>query len=726
MIDQFYNKLAQETTCELKFDEISRIIYSIDASIYEVQPIGVALPKTQGDLQKTIQIAAGFRYPIIPRGGGTGITGGCLGEGLILDLSKYLNRILSLDLDKKEVRCEPGITQDRLNAFLAPHGYRLGPDTSTGNRATLGGMAANHAAGAHSLYYGTMVDAIKELELILSTGEKIDLYPLSFDEWQQKLSLPEHEGRIYRALEEIRINYRKQIYAHYPPLPRRASGYTLDRLIAPFPLNPAQLIIGSEGTLGVIASLTLKIVKKPSHLKMLLLGFDSMLKAMQAVPSLLKTSPSALDMVDDKILTAGLKAPSLRGKLNWLPMVPSTLLIAEFQEKAHFSEDFSFQGMIFSKWIETTEEMQNVWEVRKAGLGLLLSKRSYSRAIAFIEDIAIPPERLPFFMERFLHYLKKKGKQAGIYGHAGSGCLHIRPYIDLRSPSEVALMKEIMQDTARLVQEMGGAMSGEHGDGLIRSWLNETLFGPDIINAFSILKRAFDPFELMNPHKILDPFSVEKNLRISPLPYPSSFLSFEKEGGLSLAADLCNGNGACRKGEGVMCPSFQVTGDEYDSTRARAQTFRDVLRHPKKDLADEDLHAILDLCIQCKGCKTECPSQVDIAKMKSEALFYLQEKNGYLLRNKIFAYLDKMTERAFPFRKIYNSFAASFLGKKIFSWIGIAAPIPLFSLPAIFFFHSNSRPTSRKTRYFTQRYLHRILLSRSGASCCSRAQPFGI
>lgn len=634
---------------ELHSDPLSKKIYSLDASIYEVEPLAIAIPKSVLDLQNIIKIAFKYRLPIIPRGAATGITGGCLGKGLIIDTSKYLKKMV---IREGMAVCEPGVIQDDLNDALSPLGLRLGPDTSTGDRATLGGMAANNAAGARSLHFGSMVDAVESIDLVLFSGEIIHFGPLNEKEWQEKLKLATQEGAIYRAAEEVRTKYKNAILKHFPKLPRRSSGYQIDRLLKPFPLNLAEIIVGSEGSLGVISSLSVKLAKKPDYLEIHLFPFDSMQAAMKAVIPLLKTSPIALEMIDDKIMTAG--------KLPFLPNIPKVLLIAEYPEPRASS------ALILKDQVS----MNSLWSVRKNGLGLLLSKRSYSRAIAFIEDVAVPPERLSEFMDRFLSYLQEKGKDAGIYGHVGPGCLHIRPYVDLRNTAEIALMKTIMRDVAHMVKDLGGAMSGEHGDGLIRSWLNETLFGKEIIEAFQTIKNAFDPYGQMNPHKIVQPLPLENDLRKAPSQNPATFLKFD--GGLALSADLCNGNGTCRKMAGVMCPSFQVTHDEYDTTRARANAFRDILQNPSRKVDEEPLHDILDLCIQCKGCKKECPSSVDMAKMKSEALYHYQQKHGRSFRSWIFAHIDTLCK--LPFKAFAN-----FMGKYLYKLGGLAHPPPLFA-----------------------------------------------
>ena len=660
--------LKEETECELFFDAISQTIYSVDASIYEVKPLGIALPKSKQDVQKAVELAARWKVPIIPRGAATGITGGCLGEGLILDFSRYMTKILFLE--SRRVVCQPGVIQDELNLFLSQHHLRLGPDTSTGDRATLGGMAGNNAAGARSLFYGKMVDAVEEIELILASGLKVRFGPLSEVEWRAKLALQTEEGAIYRTAEEIRTTYAQAIKESFPPLPRRASGYNLDRLDD---LNLAKVIVGSEGSLGVITEMTLKVVPKPDYFELCLFKFKNVIEAMETVPALLKEEPIALELIDEKILAAAKQAPSMQGKLHGFMAEPAVLLVIEFQTLMAEGVAQRFNHLP-SQIVRDPAAMQHVWDVRKSGLGLLLSKRAYSRAIAFIEDLSIPPMQLATFMESFLDYLKREGKEAGIYGHAGAGCLHIRPYMDFKHPEDLQQMKKMMQELASMVHDFGGAMSGEHGDGLIRSWLNEQFFGKEIYQAFQKLKTAFDPHNLMNPHKIVHPLPLENNLRHSQREEPKTFLSFAKEGGFALSTDLCNGNGLCRKSKGVMCPSFQVTGQEYDSTRARANALRSI-----PDLSSPDLVAILDLCIECKGCKGECPSEVDMAKMKSEVLYQHQQRYGYSLRSRLFAYVDTLNRLSYPFRSIYNWFLRSSLGRYLFKQLGIVSPLPSFA-----------------------------------------------
>lgn len=653
-------------------DTLTRVLYSTDASILEVTPQAVAFPANDEELEHVVDYAIQNKLSITPRGAGTGITGACLGGGIVLDCARHLHSILHIDPIHKKATVEPGVIQDDLNKALKPHHLRLGPDTSTGDRATIGGMIANCAAGSRSLRYGTMREAIDSVELLLSTGETLHLCPLSEEKWKEKCLLGNREGEIYRALEKIRTHYKNAIQEAFPKLARRSSGYALDTLLEPFPINPAKLIAGSVGTLGIIKKATLHLAEPIKNPILGLISYASLQEAFEDVIRLLSYKPAALELIDEKIMVAGIQSPSLRGKIDFIDNPHRTMIIAEFEKE-------TLPPNVFEKIVHEPQKMSQVWDLRKAGLGLLLSKRSYSRAIAFIEDLSIAPSHLAPFMKKFLAYLKKQGKEAGIYGHVGPGCLHIRPYIDLREADEVALMKNMMQDITQMIKEEKGALSGEHGDGLIRSWLYPELFGKEICKAFSELKHAFDPHGLMNPHKIVNPLPIDSFLKKSPKHEPDTFFSFKKEGGFSLAVDLCNGNGACRKKEGVMCPSFQATQNEYDSTRARANALRSLLNGKLSTdaLNNPEIHAILDLCLQCKGCKTECPSQVDMAKMKSETLFHWNKTHGPSLRDRLFASIDTLSRFGYPLRLLLNPLLQS----SLFKWLMrlSSKPLPSFS-----------------------------------------------
>lgn len=687
-MDKLFKDLKANLRGDVHNDELRRKIYSVDASIFEVEPLGIVVPLDKNDLQIALSIAKQHRIPVTARGAATGITGGCLGKGLIIDTSKYMNNILEINIEQEYAVIEPGVIQDRLNEELAPHGYRLGPDTSTGNRATIGGMAANNAAGARSLFYGRMVDHVSEIELALAGGQLINFKELSWKEFFHKTTLNGIEGDIYRQIDSILKESGKAIVEHFPNIPRHVSGYNLDALLNKQSVNLSKLIVGSEGTLGVITKIKVKIAKKPRHTGICVIHVLDMIKGLYQIKKMLAFKPMALELIDDNILEGARHSPAVKNKLSWLQGNPTAVFVAEFEDATEEGvskklEDFeSFVktlniGYAFTL-LKDPKLISHVWEVRKAGLGLLLSKRSYNRAIAFIEDLSIAPEKLPSFMEEFCSYLKSVGKEAGIYGHIGSGCMHIRPYIDLRSQNELALMKKMMLHIAEMVSKYDGALSGEHGDGLIRSWLNEKMFGKEIFAAFNKVKKAFDSENLMNPGKIVGGPGVDENLRLSPnskqVTIPT-FLDFSGEGGFELAADLCNGNGQCRKAEAVMCPSFQATLDEFDTTRARAQSLRSIIhgKTPVEEFTGQALHDVMDLCIECKGCKRECPSQVDMAKMKSEFLYQYQEKHGYSFRSWIFANLHRLNRWSAPFATIYNLVMLSKPVKWLLESIGITS-----------------------------------------------------
>ncbi len=692
MKDLFFEELKQKTEAEIHFDEIHNRIYSVDASIFEMMPIGVAIPKTTDDLTRIIKIAHKYQVPVIARGAATGITGGCIGKALIIDLSKYLKNILEINIEDEYVVVEPGVVQDQLNEALSSFGYRLGPDTSTGNRATIGGMMANNSAGARSLLFGKMVDHVLEMDLSLENGETIHLKPLDIFGFEKKLAEQTAEGSIYREIDKVLTEYKHEIETHFPKIPRRVSGYNLDLLNFHDSFNLCKLITGSEGTLGIASKIKLRISKKLKSLGLSVIHFHDMADGMKAIPYLLSFDPVSLEMIDDIIINLGVNTKSMQGELEFLDKKAKMIFIAEFQgdteeivkEKLKtFQQQLKIKNIGYGH-VSLTEkkEMDALWNMRKSGLGLLLSKKSYTRAIAFIEDLSIPPGNLYIFMTKFLEYMKKNHKTAGIYGHVGSGCMHIRPYINLREPDDLQMMEKIMLDVTDLVLEHGGAMSGEHGDGMIRSWLTEKCFGPRLYEAFVRVKKAFDPQNLMNPGKIVNGQPLLQNLRQSPateIATIKTFLDFSKEGGFDLAIDLCNGNGMCRKKESVMCPSFQASEDEYDTTRARAQVLRGIINShfPKEDLTSKQVNEVLDLCIECKGCKTECPSHVDMAKIKSEVLYQTIQKNGAPLRSYLFGHIALINKLNSKFGSLFNYIIETRIFKNILEKVGITKERPL-------------------------------------------------
>lgn len=697
-MSSFIQQLKERVSGEVRTDPLSLRQYSVDASIYELTPSVILLPKNKEDIFIAVQLAHQYKVPVSSRGAATGITGGCLGTGLIIDTSKYLRTIHGVNLEQEWALVDPGVVQAQLNDALAPHGYRLGPDTSTGNRATVGGMLANNSAGAHSLIYGRMVDHIQEVELVLYDGTVLHLGPVSTEQAQKFSQSDSHEGRIYREVLRIQQEYAEDIRNSFPDIPRRVAGYNLDELLKEGPLNLAKLVAGSEGSLGVITEIKVGISKRVPVTGIVALQFEDLIEGLSHVPQLLKHHPIALELIDEQIIEMGRLSPSMRGKIHWIKGEPAALFVAEFGGKTEqevseklssFVEFCKKECIAYAReCFLLPEDIANVWKVREAGLGLLMSRRSYSRAIAFVEDVSVAPEQLAPFMKKFRFCLAEKDKIAGIYGHIGPGCVHVRPYVDLRKQEDLEIMEQLMHESMQLLLEYEGSLSGEHGDGLLRSWTHEIMYGPKILQAFRELKEAFDPEGLMNPGKIVPNQGFLENLRASPkqpvvsLPHA---LDWSREGGFELSIDMCNGNAACRKRTGTMCPSFHVTGDERDTTRARAQSLRALVtgRMDQTALTDPELLKVLDLCLECKGCKTECPSQVDMAKMKSEVLHQYQETHGYSFRSRIFGSLGSINRLGCFFAPVSNWIAQSSLGKKLNETLGIHSKrqLPPFASP---------------------------------------------
>ena len=716
------SELADCVQGEVKADFFSKRIYSIDASIYQIEPMGVVYPKNCQDILQVITFAKKHHIPIIPRGAGTGVAGGCLGKGLIIDVSKYMNRILEVNYDKEFAICEPGVIQDQLNAELSARGYRLGPDTSTGNRATIGGMVANNAAGSHSMWYGKMVDCVLETDLILSNGKRINL---SSGENQQSATKSEPGkglSNIYRVISDIRANLREEICDRFPKIQRRVSGYNLDELVNDKPLNLAKLITGSEGTLGIITGTKLEISRKPPFTGVCIIFFDDLIRALSVVEDILEFKPFAVELIDHHILQNASSNPLLRKKNKWLTKIPAAILVVETtgESESQLVDKLNALDSKVNRYrpkpkvvrLVDTPAIQEVWKLRKAGLGLLMARRTNERAIAFLEDLAVPVPSLAKFIREFRSYIRSSGKEAGFYGHAGVGCIHVRPMLDLRKGHDIEIMVKMMEDISDMVLSYGGAISGEHGDGLVRSWLNEKMFGPKIYAAFNAIKVGFDPENLMNPGKIVNGQGPRENLRIGPEIHSRTIetaIDFENEGGFEFALSMCNGNGECRKTmNGTMCPSFHVTNDEKDTTRARAQSLLAALAKDNSisKFSSEDLYDIMELCIQCKGCKSECPSQIDMAKMKAEFLNHYYQSHRRPFRDYFFGSVDKFNRIGSMLSPFSNKLNNSSIHRRIMTIFGLdlRRELPTFAVEKFSKWFKKNQPGLRKT------YRDRVLL----------------
>ncbi len=716
-MDALEQELKQYVKGEVRFDRFSRVLYSTDASIYEMEPIGVVIPKGEEDVAAVVRIAGENGVPLLPRGGGTSLAGQAVGRAVVVDMSKFMNRVLEVNPEEQWVRVQPGIVLDELNAHLRPSGLFFAPDVAPSNRATIGGMVGNNSCGARSIIYGKTVDHVKELRVLLAGGEEVVFKPLTKEAFQAKARLKTLEGQIYREVQRIVEANRGEILTRYPKIMRRVGGYNLDEFVKDGELNLAKLVVGSEGTLATILEAKLNLVPRPKMAALTVVHFQEFLEAMEATNEILPFGPSAVELIDKMIIDLTRETLEYARRMTFVQGDPEALLLVEFYGTSLDELRAKVEGMeerlkrkgfgyAFVKVFDQ-EEQANVWKVRKAGLGLLQGIKGDRKPIAFVEDTAVSPEHLPQYIRRFREILKEHGTTAGYYGHTSVGCIHIRPLINLKEVREIEKMRSIAEAIRDLVLEYGGAMSAEHGDGLARSQWNEKVFGPVLYQAFKEVKRAFDPQGIMNPGKIVDAPPMTENLRYGPnyrtLPL-KTYLNFEREGGFARAVELCNGMGVCRKKlEGTMCPSYMVTLEEEHSTRGRANLLRAVLsgRLPPEELSGRRLFEALDLCLECKGCKGECPSNVDMAKLKYEFLAHYYEANPRPLRSKLFGSVELLNKLGSRFAPFSNWIMGTRLARlALHRFVGIARErvLPPFARPTFleWFAERGVKPTGRR------------------------------
>ena len=682
-IDNEYSDIAAELTKRLEgdvyFDRTSRLLYSTDASMYQIEPIGVVVPRHKGDVQAVIEIANRFNVPVLPRGGGTSLAGQTVGHAVVLDFSKYMQQVLEVNQEELWCRVQPGLVQDELNAHVRPMGLQFGPDTSTSNRATIGGMIGNNSAGAHSLTYGKTLDHVLDLTVLLADGSELVLKDLSPESLDNKLRANTSEGRVYREVAQRAQEHRSEILARYPKIMRRVSGYNLDEFIKSQPFNLSRILVGSEGTLGIVVEARMRLVPKPKWTALDVIHFEDDIEALEASQTILETGPYALESTDKMILNLARGNIEQSRKLGFVQGNPDSLLMVEYAgdtadavkrqvyqlEELRKARRIGYAASLAFK----PDEVKAIWGVRKAGLGLLLGTKGDKKPIAFVEDTAVEPAMLPEFIKRFREIITRHDAIAGYYGHCSVGCMHIRPLINLKEPSEVKKMVSIADEISDLVLEFNGAMSGEHGDGLARSHFNKKLFGSVLYEAFRQVKTAFDPKNLMNPGKIVDSPAITESLRISPAYKtwePQTTLDFSGQGGFVRAVEMCSGMGECRKKlDGTMCPSYMGTLDEEHSTRGRANALRSVLsgKVPKEEFTGKRLYEVMDLCLECKACKAECPSNVDMAKLKYEFLDHYHRANGLPLRNRLFGGIERLNRIGSQFAPLSNWIVGSGLNR---------------------------------------------------------------
>ena len=703
--------LTKRLAGEVRFDDMTRVLYSTDASIYEIEPLGVVIPRTTDDVLATVEICASHGVPILPRGAGTSLCGQAVGRAVVLDMSKYLNRVLEVNPEERWARIQPGVVLDDLNAQLRPHGLWFAPDVSPSNRATLGGMIGNNASGARSIVYGRTLEHVREMTVVLPDGHTLAARALAEDELARALALTTREGDLYRTLHRLVGAHRHEILARYPKILRRVGGYALDEFVNGQPFSLARLLVGSEGTLATTLEATINLEPRPAptQVALMVVHFRTMFEALESTTEILTTGPTAIELADKYILDLTRRSLEYARQMTFVQGDPGALLFVEYygetpgeltakldRLEAHCRRQRI--GTAFTRAL-SPEEQQRIWTVRKAGMALLLGMIGDKKPVAGIEDTAVAPERLAEYLKRLDAIVRSHKVEAAYYGHASVGCIHVRPILDLKRDPEVETLRAIAEQVSALVQEFGGAMSAEHGDGLSRSCWNETLFGPTLYQAFRELKAAFDPQRIMNPGKIVDAPPMTANLRYGgryQARQVKTFFRFGREGGFDRAVEMCNGAAVCKKKlEGTMCPSYMITLEEEHSTRGRANALRAAINGhlPAEALTSPRMYEVFDLCLECKGCKAECPSNVDMAKLKYEFLAQYHAAHGTPLRARLFGHLETLNRLGCACAPLSN-------------WVAQTAPAR-WIFDRFFGVHRNRQlpPFARETftRWFTRR-----------------------
>lgn len=690
------DSLKKELRGEVRFDKLSKILYSTDASNYKIEPIGLVIPKTVEDIIATVKISAVYGVPILPRGGGSSLTGQSIGHAVIIDFSKYLNKVIDIDRDTRTARVEPGIYLDNLNSVLRGYGLMFGPDPSSSKMATLGGVVGTNATGAHSTLYGMAGDNVLASKIISAEGDILDLHAVTKKEFSPKLKGSDAAALLYTKLQNLRNGYTDIIERNFPHHWRRSSGYSLNYMLEE-PFNPAKLLAGSEGTLAVQSEFTLKLEPLPELTGLAVLQFENFTGAMESVPFILEHGPSAIELIDSTLIELTREHEGFSPMLSFVEGEPEAILAVEFYGANEKEIGKKTQNLInalrkkntrFNGSTALTHEAQaKVWNVRKAGLGLLVSKPGDFKPIACIEDVSVPVEQLAEYALSIKELTSKLGTRTAFYGHASAGCLHVRPFVNMKTSSGVGIMEELSEEAFKLTEKLGGVMSGEHGDGLQRSFLNERLFGEELYGAMKELKSAFDPDARLNPGKIVEPLSPTENLRYGPS-YETiklkTHLDWSRDMGFDQAVELCNGQGVCRMlDEGIMCPSYKATRDEKDTTRARANALRAVLSGvvTQDTLTSSEMHEVYELCISCKACKTECPSKVDAAKIKLEFLSHYNKTHGLSLRRRLFGHIHDLSKYSSKTPRLSNLLIDNPVTKTILSKVGVTfeRTLPLVS-----------------------------------------------
>ena len=678
--------LKHQLTGELYDSALVKTLYATDASVYRELPYAVAIPKTTDDIKQLVEFAKANTIPLIPRAAGTSLAGQCVGDGIVVDVSKYMNTILEINTQEQWVRVQPGVVRDHLNAFLKPYGFFFGPNTSTANRCTMGGMVGNNSCGSTSIVYGATRDHTLAVKTILSDGSAVEFSALTKDEFSAKTTGSTLEAALYKQIfsELNTTKIQNQISDGYPKasITRRNTGYAVDALLdtnvfkdTEEAFNFSKLLCGSEGTLAFTIELKLQIVPLPKPFQVVLNAhFNSISESLQATLIAMKQAPSACELMDKTILECTKDNISQQKNRFFVEGDPEAILMVEFrgdtieeanQQAQTLELNLKKLDLGFAYPLVEGQDCDKVWELRKAGLGLLANIPGDAKAVACIEDTAVALEDLPLYIEAFTSLMKTYNQKAVYYAHAGAGELHLRPVLNLKSSKDVALFRSISEASATLVKSFKGALSGEHGDGRVRSEFIPLVLGEDNYQLLKRIKSTWDPLALFNPGKIVDAVAMDTALRYeadTDIQKVDTLYNFESSGGLLSTVEKCNGSGDCRKlsfAGGTMCPSYRATMDEKDSTRGRANVLREFLTQNTKEnpFDHPEIKDAMDLCVSCKACKSECPSNVDMASLKAEFLFQYQKSNPVSLRTKLIAHNAKLNSIARHFSGVYNFIA---------------------------------------------------------------------
>jgi FAD/FMN-containing dehydrogenase/Fe-S oxidoreductase len=659
-IDSFARACAAELRGELRTDRMTRALYATDASNYQIEPLAVVTPRDQADLATAMTIAAQHALPVLPRGGGSSLAGQSVGAAVVFDLSKYMHGVVAIDPAARRARVLPGTNLQVLNDQLAPHGLKFGPDPASAVVCTVGGMVGNNSTGAHSILYHMTADNLHAVDVVLADGTPARFAPTRRVDIANEVARGGLLGAIWQRVPAIVEHTRAALDARRPDTWRRCGGYNLDRLLGGDTINLAELICGSEGTLAAITEIELTLVPLARHSALVLTAFDDQNAALEAVPHMLESQPSAVEHIDRFLMDMQRAAG---GEFSIARLLgadqPDALLVTEFygdtpaelHAKVEQLERLLARHAPGCRNYHFFDEpgQRMVWQMRRSQAGLLQRRRGDLKPVGFIEDVAVPVDRLAAYIRDLTSIADAHAVELTLGAHASAGCLHVLPFLNLKQAGDVARMQQISAAAADLMLGYKGVMSSEHGDGLARSWLNRHVFGDEIYAAFRQVKAAFDPSWRMNPGKIVDAPPMTANLRLGAdyrtIEFAEQF-DWSSDGGFAGAIEMCTGQGYCRKTiGGTMCPSYMVTRDERDSTRGRANALRNALagRLPPEVLFGPEMYDVIDLCVGCKACQSECPTSVDMARMRGEFLYHYHEQHGRDLRTRLFAAMPQLS-----------------------------------------------------------------------------------